>query len=105
MGGGKDVETIQEAPAKLKGIFEDPAWGQHVLQRIQTANMSATNNNSTDLRKHMPGQPLVAREQLKLRMQTQLRCQCSLISDASAAALSLLLSCQLGQQSGIIGSC
>ena len=47
--GGKDVETVQEAPAKLKGIFEDPAWGQHVLQRIQTANTAATNNNSTDV--------------------------------------------------------
>ena len=47
--GRKDVETIQEAPAKLKGIFEDPAWGQHVLQRFQTANTSATNNNSTDV--------------------------------------------------------
>ncbi|DBA79643.1 TPA: hypothetical protein ACH3X1_008324 [Trebouxia sp. C0004] len=47
--GGNYVETIQEAPAKLKGIFEDPAWVQHVLQRIQTANMSATHNNSTDV--------------------------------------------------------
>ncbi|DBA78734.1 TPA: hypothetical protein ACH3X1_008644 [Trebouxia sp. C0004] len=29
--GGKYVETMQAAPAKLKGIFEDPAWVQHVL--------------------------------------------------------------------------
>jgi len=25
LGGGKDIETIQQAPAKLQGIFEDPA--------------------------------------------------------------------------------
>ena len=89
--GGKDGDIILEAPAKLKGIFEDPAWAQHVLQRIHTANTSATNSNSASVQKHcLPGQPLVAREQLRSRTQTQLRCQCSLTNDASAAGLSLL---------------
>ncbi|KAL0037095.1 hypothetical protein WJX77_012662 [Trebouxia sp. C0004] len=51
--GGKYVETIQEAPAKLKGIFEDPAWVQHVLRRIQTANTSATPITALMMRENM----------------------------------------------------
>ncbi|DBA92472.1 TPA: hypothetical protein ACH3X1_002705 [Trebouxia sp. C0004] len=42
-------DKFEEAPVKLIGIFEDPAWVQHVLQRIQTSNTSATHNNSTDV--------------------------------------------------------
>ncbi len=60
--GGKDVETIQEAPAKLKGIFEDSAWVQHVLQRIQTANTSAINSNSASIAEVLHARPASRRK-------------------------------------------
>ncbi len=60
--GGKDAETVQEAPAKLKGIFEDPAWVQHVLQRIQTANASATKRNSANVAEALPARPASRRK-------------------------------------------
>ncbi len=60
--GGKDVETVQEAPAKLKGIFEDPAWVQHVLQRLQTASTSAINGNSASVAKALLARPASRRK-------------------------------------------
>ena len=60
--GGKHVETVQEAPAKLKGIFEHSAWVQHVLQRIQTANTSATNSNSASAAEALLARPASRRK-------------------------------------------
>ncbi len=60
--GGKDAETVQEATAKLKGIFEDPAWVHHVLQCIQTANTSAINGNSASVAKALLARPAARRK-------------------------------------------
>ena len=107
--GGKDAETIQEAPAKLNGIFEDLAWGQHVLQRIQTANTSATHDNSTEVAEAcaMPASRRKTTAETqdadtdKMSVQTQTRCQCRHRQDVSAVSTATPppLGC------GIIGSC
>ncbi|DBA79343.1 TPA: hypothetical protein ACH3X1_008496 [Trebouxia sp. C0004] len=93
--GRKYVETLQEAPAKLKGIFEDPAWVQHVLRRIQTANTSATHNNSTD----------DARGHARLSSRCKRTAE---TQDADTDEMSVeppqRRQRQLGQQCGIIGS-
>ena len=42
--GGKDVATLQEASACVRGIFQQPGWAQHIMQRIRTALVSVANS-------------------------------------------------------------
>lgn len=42
--GGKDVATLQEASACVRGIFQQPGWAQHIMERIRTAPVSVANS-------------------------------------------------------------